>query len=237
MRKGKWFWSICAVAFLLTVVPSVVSAQDGASTATILVPRDIPTPKIATKLTAVSKILEGQEVRVLDQIRHCPLPGNEQTRFTRWTVRALIQPWQCDEPCSNPALNGTFIATITVERREKPLFKRGCFTGTWRIINAFGVTVASGTMSGTVRAGTHDIVFGHDDKCEDCAQPYHFEGCLEGNVRAPARPGTNLPKCIGRLCATFQGVGLDPDLPVLNNTGATIFLMRLEGALKGPCKQ
>lgn len=192
-----------------------------------------------TKIIPLSKIVDGQQVKIRDLKLVCPPPGNEVTRRLTYTVRAPINSWLCDEFCSKPALNGTFIATFVVDRREHLEPKRGCFTGTWIIKNSLGATTATGTMHGTVRAGTHDILTDVDPQdCEQCGERFHFEGCMEGTAKASRDNRIGQPPCKGRLCATFQGIGLDPDRPTpgvtpfIENPG---FVMRIEGAIFEPC--
>jgi hypothetical protein len=191
-----------------------------------------------TKIVPISKIVDGNQVKVRDITLVCPPPGLERSRRLLYTIRAPISSWRCDEFCSDPALNGIFIASITVERRESKEPKRGCLTGTWRIINSLGQTVAFGTMDGTVRAGTHDLLRADDTQCEACDEPFHFEGCLEGQAVAYTNTLIGQPKCRGKICATFAGTGLDPDrhipgiTPFIEDLG---FLMRIEGALFEPC--
>jgi len=190
-----------------------------------------------TKISPISKIVRGEQVKKSDIILVCPAPGLERTRRLVYTVRAPISSWRCDEFCSDPALNGTFLATFNVDRREHKEPKRGCFTGSWKILNSLGVTVASGSLFGTVRAGTHDVLTDDDPfECEDCGEEFHFEGCMDGQAVAWANPRIGQPTCRGRICATFQGTGLDPDRLV---SGSTVenpaFRMRIEGALFEPC--
>lgn len=190
------------------------------------------------KIIPVSKIVDGTQVKLKDILLQCPAPGFELSRRLTYSVRAPISSWLCDEFCSNPTLNGTFVATIVVDRREDKEPKRGCFAGTWRILNSLGITVASGTLKGAVRAGTHDALTHEElNECESCGELYHFEGCMEGEAVANTNARINQAACRGHLCATFQGLGLDPDrlLPITPSVPDNGFTMRIEGAVFQPC--
>jgi hypothetical protein len=208
----------------------------------------IPVPplvrKIDTKIIMLSKLVKGAEYKVKDALYACHNDEKQQTRQFVYRVKGDISSWTCDEPCSNPALNGTFEAVIEVKRRENPGPNRGCLTGDWRITNAAGVPVASGKLVGTVWAGTHDnhqhtgMILPPD--CESCAEPFHFEGYLEGRAQAPAMTinDVKVPACRGPICATFQGTGLDPNRITTQTSDQPLptVTMRIEGAVTVPCK-
>jgi hypothetical protein len=214
------------------------AALIGAAAMAGTLPNPIPVPPIGkaeTKIIAFSKDVRGDQVKISDVLTTCP-DGTTQ-RDLLYRIQAPIVSGKCDEFCSDPALNGTFQALIRVKRRESSPPKRGCLKGDWRIINPVGQVVASGTIVGTVMAGTHSPAVNGTEGCERCDEPFHFEGYLEGSAAAKAVQKLGLPSCFGRICATCQGIGLDPDhtLPG-TNTPDPILKMRIEGALFTPCK-
>lgn len=175
-----------------------------------------PNPPISAKsaIVAMSKIVDGSEKVVAERRFQCP--NGPMTRQMDFAIETHMGPWQCDEPCSRETLNGTFLAKVRVIRRETPgQSHRGCFSGTWRLLSG-STLIASGTMNGTVYAGTHDGA-GAAATCESCAPQFHFEGVLNGRSTG---------RCKGSICASIQGQGLDPQLPG--------FLMRVEGSLFTP---
>lgn len=169
------------------------------------------------EIVPLSKNVAAIQRKERDVIAACA--DGHRMRTMSFAIRGEAGAGACDEGCSKEVLRGIFLAGVLVTRRENhEQSRRGCFKGGWRLVRE-GITLAYGTLKGTVVAGTHNTPSTTDEDCEPCAPRLHFEGLLEG-VAVTER-------CRGAICASISGTGLDPELAELR--------MRIEGALSVRC--
>jgi hypothetical protein len=155
------------------------------------VPPFVPPGK---KLVGLSKDAFGAAGQGQVAVKVCHNQVTEE--INGLTVTFKLLPGPCDEECSKTDLNGILVCTVNVLRRKPDL--RGCFSGRWYLTLPNGGILAFGTLDGTVGCGTHRGP--GTAPCEECHEPKHFEGRLEGRVLRG--------KCEGAtLCATLAGTG------------------------------
>lgn len=190
-----------SVISLLAFAPAVKADTPVAAPAAqpALPPIALPVGK---QLIALSKNARGEAgpAQVVVKVCHGQLTDEINSLFVKF---ALVSHPPCDEGFSKDVLNGTLECFLTVIRRRNDL--RGCFSGRWRLLSASGSVLAAGDMEGTVGSGTHRNP--GTAPCEECKDPRHYEGRMNGQVMQGHFQGA-------QICATLAGTGpLQPALP------------------------
>jgi hypothetical protein len=190
-----------ALTMAVAVAPGALFADGAHALATSSVEPSLLLP-IGRKLTAFSKNAAGETGQAQVALKICQ--GQITEEMNNLALRVKIEPGPCDEGFSKAVLNGYRVATSKEIRRRPDL--RGSFDGQWRLISAAGALLAAGDWSGTVGVGTHREPGTKD--CEDCSEPRHYEGKLDGKVAVQG------PYYGALIRATFAGTGpLQPNTP------------------------